>query len=93
MDYLNYIIYALLVWNLIVFFIYGVDKTKAKRSKNRISEKALLLIAFLMGSVGALLGMLLLRHKTKHWKFKILVPLFVILNIAAAASVYIFWLA
>ena len=44
----------------------------------------LLLIAALGGSVGALLGMEVFRHKTKHWQFKVLVPVFLVLHIALA---------
>ena len=68
--------------NLFTFILYGVDKLKAKRGAWRISEATLLLIALLGGSLGALLGMELFRHKTKHWKFKILVPVFLALHIA-----------
>ena len=68
--------------NLLSFALYGIDKAKAKRGAWRIPEKTLLLAAFLGGSLGALLGMEVFRHKTKHWKFKLLVPLFLILHIA-----------
>ena len=68
--------------NLLSFALYGIDKAKAKKSAWRIPEKTLLLAALLGGSLGALLGMEVFRHKTKHWKFKLLVPLFLILHIA-----------
>jgi len=93
MGDLSYILCALLVWNLIVFFLYGADKNKARKGKRRISERSLLMAAFLMGGIGAIFGMFLFRHKTGHWKFKILLPLFAVLNIAVAAAAYIFWLA
>ena len=67
--------------NLLAFALYGIDKGKAKRGAWRIRESTLLLAALLGGSAGALLGMELFRHKTKHWKFKILVPLFLTLHI------------
>jgi uncharacterized membrane protein YsdA (DUF1294 family) len=72
----------LIVWNIIVFAMYGVDKQKAKRNSRRISEKTLILSAVFMGGTGALLGMQIFRHKTKHLKFKIGIPLLLILNIA-----------
>ena len=78
---------ALAAINLISFALYGIDKLKAKAGAWRISE-ATLLLAALLGPVGAMLGMELFRHKTKHAKFKILVPLFLVLYIALA--VYIF---
>ena len=78
-----YIAVAILVlWNLITFSMYGIDKRKAKKNKWRISESALITCAFLMGGVGALLGMSIFRHKTQHLKFKLLIPLAVIINIA-----------
>ena len=70
------------IWNIIVFCMYGIDKYKAKHDRRRISEKALLLAAALMGGLGALLGIFAFRHKTKHIKFKIGVPLLLIINIA-----------
>ena len=70
------------VWNLIVFFMYGVDKFKAKKNLWRISENALITAAFLMGGVGAAFGMNKFRHKTKHLKFRICIPLAVVFNAA-----------
>lgn len=75
---LNYLI----IWNVIVFLTYGIDKLKAIKNGWRISEKALLMLAFCMGGVGAYLGMQTFRHKTKKLKFNILVPLAVIFNMA-----------
>jgi len=83
-----YAIAVLLVWNLIVFIIYGIDKSNAQAHLRRISEKILLLCAFLMGGLGAFLGMQILRHKTKHTRFIILVPLALILNIAVCVGVW-----
>lgn len=74
-----FIVYIL--WNFAVFALYGIDKWKAKTGRWRISENALILSAFFMGGVGALFGMRVYRHKTKHIKFNILVPSFMILNI------------
>ena len=82
------LIAALLLINLFAFVLYGVDKLKAKKGAWRIPEATLLLVAFLGGSLGALLGMEIFRHKTKHAKFRILVPLFLLLHIAL--GVYIF---
>ncbi len=79
---------ALLLMNLLAFALYGTDKLKAKKGAWRIPEATLLLVAFLGGSLGALLGMELFRHKTKHAKFKVLVPLFLVLHIAL--GVYMF---
>ena len=69
------------VWNIIIFVMYGLDKRKAKQHGRRISEKTLLLGATFMGSLGALFGMYAFHHKTKHLKFRIGVPLLLIMNI------------
>ncbi len=73
---------ALGIMSVITFFMYGADKRKAKKGKWRISEKALLLCALCMGGPGAFAGMRVFRHKTKHLHFRILVPLFCIINFA-----------
>lgn len=82
------IIYLLAI-NIIAFAVYGIDKWKAKRGKWRISEMTLILLAFIGGALGAMLGMRMFRHKTQHWKFKILVPLALVLWIAAIG--YYIW--
>ena len=61
--------------NIVAFLIYGIDKWKAKRSKWRVSETALLVLAVTGGSIGAWLGMKTWHHKTLHKKFKFGVPL------------------
>ena len=62
-------------------FVYGIDKWKAKQSKWRVSETALLL-AVLGGSLGAWLGMKVWHHKTLHKKFSYGIPLIIIAQIA-----------
>lgn len=81
-GYGTYIAAALLVYNVIVFVVYGVDKRRARKKEWRIPERTLLLIAALFGAAGALAGMLAFRHKTKHARFCILVPLFLLLQAA-----------
>ena len=76
---------VLLVWNLCVLILYALDKSRAKNNKWRISEATLIAVAFLMGGIGAFLGMSLLRHKTKHLKFRLLVPLAVVVNVVVVA--------
>ena len=83
-----YILYYLIAINIITFFIYGIDKLKAKKGKWRIPESTLLLLAIIGGSIGAWLGIKVWHHKTLHKKFKYGIPLIVIAQIAMA--VYIF---
>lgn len=68
--------------NVATFITYGIDKLKAKRSKWRIREASLLLLAVLGGSIGALLGMKVWHHKTMHKKFKYGIPLILIAQAA-----------
>ena len=73
----------LLIWNIVVMLVYGIDKMLAKAHKRRISEIALLTCAFLVSGWGAIFGMVLFNHKTSKMKFRILVPLAVLLQALA----------
>lgn len=64
-----YVLIAYAAISIVAFIPYGADKAKAKRNAWRIPEKVLLGFSFLGGAVGGILGMLLFRHKTKHWYF------------------------
>ena len=79
---MKYVWIYLLVINLVAFLMYGFDKWKAKKNKWRVPEKTLLLVAAIGGSIGAFAGMQVFRHKTKHMKFVIGVPVIFILQIA-----------
>jgi uncharacterized membrane protein YsdA (DUF1294 family) len=72
-----------LVLNLITFFVYGIDKWKAKKGKWRISEATLLILAAVGGSIGAWCGVKVWHHKTLHKKFRYGIPAIIILQIAA----------
>ncbi len=61
----------IIIWNILVFFVYGLDKMLAKMESYRISEKTLLTMTFILGGIGAVFGMEVFRHKTKKPKFKI----------------------
>lgn len=65
----------LAIWNVVVFLIYGLDKILSKFSKQRISERFLIIIALAFGSLGAVFGMTAFRHKTLKPKFRLLIPL------------------
>ena len=74
----------LLAINIATFFLYGIDKYKAKKNQWRISEATLLTMAAIGGSIGALAGMRLWHHKTMHKKFKYGIPLIIIMQVALA---------
>ena len=61
----EFVIYLIGI-NVLTFLIYGIDKWKARRGKWRIPEDTLIWLAIAGGSIGALLGMYLFRHKTQH---------------------------
>lgn len=67
--------------NLITFLAYGEDKRRARCGAWRLSEKLLLGLAAVGGSVGAYLGMQCFRHKTKHMKFVVGVPIIFLIQI------------
>ncbi len=71
------------VWNTVVFVLYGIDKLKARKGAWRISEATLILPAFFFAGVGALLGMVVFNHKTSKTKFRVLIPLAFVINLAA----------
>ena len=78
------IICYLLAVNIVTFILYGIDKYKSKRSKWRISEATLLLMAVIGGSIGAWGGMRIWHHKTMHKMFKYGIPVIIILQVALA---------
>ena len=80
-NHLHIAIIYLAVINVVTFFMYGIDKRKAKKSKWRITEAALLMMAVLGGSIGAWLGMKVWHHKTLHKKFRYGIPLILIAQI------------
>ena len=76
------ILIYLIAINVVTFFMYGIDKWKAKRSKWRIPETTLLGLAVIGGSIGAWLGMRVWHHKTMHKKFQFGIPLIIVAQIA-----------
>ena len=77
----TYIFYFILI-NVVTFFLFGIDKWKAKKGRWRISEATLLIFAVIGGSIGAWLGMKTWHHKTMHKKFKFGLPLILLAQIA-----------
>ena len=79
------LIVAFAVMSLIGFASMGIDKKKAQEGKWRTKEATLFAFAILFGGVGSTLGMYVFRHKTKHWYFAVLFPIFAIIDVAALA--------
>lgn len=76
------VVIYLVAINAATFFVYGIDKWKARRSMWRIPEATLLGLAAIGGSVGAWLGMRAWRHKTMHKKFQLGIPLIIMAQTA-----------
>ena len=72
----------LLEINLVALLLCAIDKVCARKNEWRVPEATLLLAAVLGGSGGLLLGMMLFRHKTKHKRFRIGVPLILFVQVS-----------
>lgn len=72
----------LLEINLVALLLCAIDKVCARKNEWRVPEATLLLSAVLGGSGGLLLGMMLFRHKTKHKRFRIGVPLILLVQVS-----------
>ena len=70
----------LIAVNVLAFILYGLDKKRARNREWRISEKTLIGIAVIGGSIGAILGMHIFHHKTRHWYFRYGLPLILIMQ-------------
>ena len=88
---MSYWVYSALIYgiaiNIVTFFLYGVDKWKAKRSRWRVPESTLLWWAAFGGSIGALVGMKAWHHKTLHAKFRFGIPAILIAQIAIIGAI------
>ena len=89
------LVIGLVLVNLAAFVVFGWDKFKAKyREKHpaarRVPERTLFLLALLGGSLGALLGMRVWRHKTLHRSFRIGIPLILALQILIPAGIWLY---
>lgn len=74
------ILYLILI-NLAAWGLMGADKYRARKHAWRIPERTLFAVALLGGSLGAIVGMYLWHHKTKHWYFVIGMPLILVAQI------------
>ena len=84
-------IYVLVI-NLALFAVMGIDKYKARKGLWRIPEKTLFGLAIAGGSIGGILGMQVFRHKTKHLSFKLGFPAILVAQLAVIGFVvYQFW--
>jgi uncharacterized membrane protein YsdA (DUF1294 family) len=85
MNSLSIVIAYLIITNIIGFALMGIDKRRAIRNAFRVPEATLFAIAIAGGSIGSILGMLIFRHKTKHWYFKLGMPLVLVFQLLIIA--------
>lgn len=81
----------LVIVNALGFALMLIDKQKAKKDKWRIKEATLMGVAAIGGSIGSLMGMYTFRHKTKHPKFFIGIPLILAAQIVLAVVLLIYY--
>lgn len=72
---------VLIVMNLLAFFLFYLDKQRAIKHEWRIRESTLFLSAIAGGSIGAIAGMYVWHHKTKHWYFVVGMPLILVVQV------------
>lgn len=77
---MKYLMAYLLLINAAAFLLMLADKKKARQNAWRISEATLLGVAVMGGSLGAVLGMRIFRHKTRHLKFSLGLPLILVVH-------------
>lgn len=80
---MQYLLIYLLILNAAGFLLMLIDKKKAQLGRWRIRESTLLTVAVLGGSLGTMMGMRLFRHKTKHLKFSLGVPMILVIQVMA----------
>ena len=80
MIFKTLILYVVII-NIVTFFLFGIDKRRSIKNRWRISEAMLLISSLIGGVIGGLLGMSVFHHKTKKMKFKIIMPLILMLHI------------
>ena len=81
---MKFFILYLLIINAAGFLSMLLDKRRAKKNAWRIPERTLLAIACFGGSIGSIIGMQLLRHKTQHFQFSVGLPLILAIQMVAA---------
>lgn len=85
---MKYVLLYLFLVNAAGFLFMLADKQRARKKQWRIPEATLMGIAAMGGSIGSLLGMYVFRHKTRHPKFYIGIPVLLVLQLCLAIALY-----
>lgn len=83
------LLFYYLVWSLVTFIVYGIDKCSAKRNTWRTSEPTLHLLSLLGGWPGALIGQKVFHHKTKKIGFRLVFWITLLANTSLVLFVFL----
>ncbi|WP_423230659.1 DUF1294 domain-containing protein [Clostridium disporicum] len=86
-NLIKYFTIYFIIINFVSFILMYIDKRRAIKKEWRISEHTLILISLLGGSIGSLIGMYTFRHKTKHLKFKVGIPIILVIQLLVIANI------
>ena len=75
------------IWNLLIFFLYGIDKNRAMSGRWRISEQMLISLSFCMGAVGSIVGIFVFNHKIRKVDFILKVFVGLLFNVLLVYTV------
>ena len=84
---MDYFLIWLIIISVIALILTVYDKVASKATMRRISEKSLMFIGLLGGATAMLITMLIIRHKTRHIKFMLGLPLEILLHIGIISAV------
>ena len=84
---IKYFTIYFIIINFVSFILMYIDKRRAIKKEWRISEHTLILISLLGGSIGSLIGMYTFRHKTNHLKFKVGIPIILVIQLLLIANI------
>ncbi len=85
---MKYFLIYFLVISLISVIVCCYDKIAARYNKRRIRERTLIILSLIGGAVAMFSTMRIIRHKTKHTKFMLGLPLIILLQIAIVLLIY-----
>lgn len=89
-EYSDFFVILFSFMNIITLALYGADKRSAQAGKHRISERLLIVFSACFGGIGAFIGMRVFHHKTRKSKFRILIPVFMSLQLLFFTGMIIF---
>lgn len=89
-SFTHFLIAYLIIINCVAYIVMWLDKIQSKTKGNRIAENTLFIIAFIGGAIGIYLGMKApINHKSAKLKFKIGIPIMIVLNFISFYA--LFW--